>query len=561
MNDLTDQQLVERCLVAEQPAFEILVQRYQVLVCSIAYSVVGNVAASEDVGQEAFLSAWKKLSTLRDTKQFKSWLSTITRNEARAWLRRRSNSMQELREATLIPESVVKEEAVDREEADLVWQTLSQLPESYREPLVLYYRNERSVSEVAGALSLSQSATKQRLARGREMLRTEVLATIEQRLRKSVPTAAFAMGVMAVVSGSTKTAAAATGVTVAKVASTATKTAVGGAATGSLFGLLGAFAGTFASWYNAEYQSERTLIIRQSLIYLVGATIFTLPFLAIRMGWRPVETLGGRGYGIAYAIWMLFFLGLNFLWMFCIVRSHKKLKQKERLADTERLPRYAKALEEGRKVKGSRWKSSRSLLGLPLVDIAFPDSYVGSDRATIAQQGTARAWIAIGHFAHGRAIAVGTQRAIAPLAVGLQAIGVLSCGVFSLGLVSFGVVSIAALAAGVVCIGGISLGCSIAVGILAVAPMAFALKAAKGCMVFSLKFGEGPLVFAPHANDEAASQFMNSTRIPEMLDGLQSMVIAARSMGSVGYWVAGSVAVLAILLVLVQRVVFKRILQ
>ena len=158
MSDCTDEQLIERCLAGEHPAFETLVERYQVLVCSIAYSVVGNIAASEDVGQEAFLSAWKKLSSLRDLKQFKSWLSTITRNEARAWLRRRSNSMQELVEPTRIPESVAKldgDEAVDREDADLVWKTLSQLPESYREPLVLYYRHEQSVTEVADALSLS----------------------------------------------------------------------------------------------------------------------------------------------------------------------------------------------------------------------------------------------------------------------------------------------------------------------------------------------------------------------------------------------------------------------
>ena len=377
MSNRTDQQLIESCLAGEQADFEILVQRYQVLVCSIAYSVVGNVASSEDIGQEAFLSAWKKLSSLRDSKQFKSWLSTITRNEARAWLRRRSNTMQEIGEPAQIPQCNEKDDVVDNEETDLVWKTLSQLPESYREPLVLYYRHEQSVSEVAEALSLSSSATKQRLARGREMLRTEVLATIEHGLRKTVPSAAFTAGVMAVISGSSKVAAASTGAAVAKVAATSAKTAVGGAASGTLLGLLGGFFGAFVAWRNAEYQSQRTLIVKHCLVYLIGTAIFLLPHGAMRLGWQPTETFGERGYGIAYAIWMLSFMGINLLWIFSQLRSYKKLQQKERSADTERLPRFEKAMEQAAKTEGRRWRSSQSFLGLPLVQIAFPDRYIG----------------------------------------------------------------------------------------------------------------------------------------------------------------------------------------
>jgi len=212
---------------------------------------------------------------------------------------------------------------VDQQDADLVWSTLSQLPESYREPLVLYYRHEKSVSEVADSLSLSQSATKQRLARGRDMLRTEVLAAIEQSLRKTVPSAAFTVGVMAVISGAPKTAAAATG---AAVATTAAKSAAGGAAAGTLLGLLGGFMGAFASWYNSEYQSQRTLIVRQGVVYLIGMLVFMLPFEAMQLGWQPMASLGARGYGIAYAIWMLTFLSLNCVWMLWCILSHKRLQ-------------------------------------------------------------------------------------------------------------------------------------------------------------------------------------------------------------------------------------------
>lgn len=553
MTTESDEQLVRRCEAGEYAAFEILVRRYQVLVCSIAYSMVGSIASSEDVGQEAFLSAWKRLGNLDNPQRFKSWLSTITRNEARAWLRRRVNSMQQLEEPAWIPESTSEEEVVNQEEADLVWTTLSRLPESYREPLVLYYRHDQSVSEVADALSLSQSATKQRLARGRELLRSEVLAAIEQGLRKSAPTAAFTFGVMAVISGTSKTAAAAAGTVTAGIATSAAKTAAGGAAAGSLIGMCGAFAGTFASWYNAEYQSQRRLIVTQSTVYAVGMTIFCLPFIAMQFGWRPTETFGVQGYKLAHAVWMLVFLALNGIWMGWSIWSYQKLQRKERNAATERLPRYQKAQAEGVKVTGRRWTSQIHFLRSPLIQIAFPDIEVGIEEDKVARQGTARAWIAIGHIAYGRAVAVG-HRAIAPLAFGTQAVGIVACGVFSIGMVSFGVLSVAPLAAGVITLGFVSLGGAIAAGYLAVAPMAFGLKAAKGAMVFSCKFAEGPAAFAPHANDEVARQFMASSATILRLDQWLQQLATPAGQSQMRYWVVAII----IVVVLAQRLVLAR---
>ena len=76
--------------------------------------------------------------------------------------------------------------------------------------------------------------------------------------------------------------------------------------------------------------------------------------------------------------------------------------------------------------------------------------------------------------------------------------------------------------------------------------------------MFSLQFGEGALVFAPHANDEAARQFMNSTWIPQMDQWMQSMFMPARPMDNMGHWVTGLVAGLVIVLVLVPRFLIKR---
>jgi len=56
----SDQQLVEQCANGNTAAFAQLVARYQTLVCSVAYSITGDFARSEDVGQDAFVAAWRE---------------------------------------------------------------------------------------------------------------------------------------------------------------------------------------------------------------------------------------------------------------------------------------------------------------------------------------------------------------------------------------------------------------------------------------------------------------------------------------------------------------------
>jgi RNA polymerase sigma factor (sigma-70 family) len=193
----TDATLVELSRQGDQTAYGQLVARHQTLVCSVAYAQCGDFALSEDLAQEAFLTAWKKLSDLQEPSKFKSWICTIVRNLAsRAVQRERTAS--EFNEATLTDGNRTAEsDAISAEESRLVWQAVAALPENYREPLVLFYREEESVARVAAALELSTDAVKQRLSRGRQMLQQELAATVENALRNSRPSSAFTVAVVA----------------------------------------------------------------------------------------------------------------------------------------------------------------------------------------------------------------------------------------------------------------------------------------------------------------------------------------------------------------------------
>ena len=99
----TDADLVADSLNGRPDAFRHIVERYQTLVCSIAYSATGSVSRSEDVAQETFLTAWRQLSALREPEKLRSWLCGIVRNHAhRNW---RGERNEPVRNATPLEEA------------------------------------------------------------------------------------------------------------------------------------------------------------------------------------------------------------------------------------------------------------------------------------------------------------------------------------------------------------------------------------------------------------------------------------------------------------------------
>jgi sigma-70-like protein len=78
-----DAELVADCLAGDRAAFQFIVERYQSLICSVAYNATGNLSESEDVAQETFLTAWTELRSLREPEKLRSWLCGIVRNRIR----------------------------------------------------------------------------------------------------------------------------------------------------------------------------------------------------------------------------------------------------------------------------------------------------------------------------------------------------------------------------------------------------------------------------------------------------------------------------------------------
>ena len=180
---LTEAEMISRVIAGERELFYDLIKPCERAVFLTAFSVLKSEADAEEVVQEAALKAYKALSSFRGEAKFSTWLAKITLNEARMRLRRsRAESEVSLEEfandgesdytpAVLTDWREIPSEALDRKELRVVLQRgLDELPEKYREVLILRDVRELNIEETAQLLGISIGMVKTRLFRARLMM-------------------------------------------------------------------------------------------------------------------------------------------------------------------------------------------------------------------------------------------------------------------------------------------------------------------------------------------------------------------------------------------------------
>lgn len=172
-----------RVLAGDVAAFGSIVRRWQARLINLAWRFSRDRTSAEDMAQEAFVKAFRALHTFRGESAFSTWLTAIAINVYRSWLRDRAplpvaqaNEQILMRASSHAPDALAGLQADERAEA--VRQAVLTLPPRYREPIVLYYFQERDVSETARILGIPEGTLKARLHRGRELLKRKAAARL-----------------------------------------------------------------------------------------------------------------------------------------------------------------------------------------------------------------------------------------------------------------------------------------------------------------------------------------------------------------------------------------------
>ena len=490
---LDDARLVQLGLDGNRDAFGQLVARHQSPVCALAYSACGDISRSEDLAQETFIIAWRKLSDLKEPAKFKFWLYGIARNlinnAFRQQIRNPLVGAEPLDESLTVTTTVSSptEQAISKEEEGILWRSLEQIPEAYREPLILFYREHQSIERVAAILDLSEEAVRQRLSRGRKLLHERVIAFVEGTLERTAPSQAFTLSVVSALPHLTVAAgSSAIGSTVLKGGAAGKAVASVGLfaiVTGLLTKVLPAAAGIWMMLKLPESPRERKFALKHWALLCIGA------FILYPLGLHLVG-YAGRSYWHAHPqMWTLALLGSVFgfgavlgPYTFWFARAQIRIQREEAKQSVN--PRFISLSQP------YEYRSPWTFLGLPLVHIRWNCAEAGK---TLPAKG----WIACGNKAYGILFASG-QIAVGCVSMGGLAIGLFALGGFGIGLFAFGGMSL-----GFAAIGGA------AVGYVACGGGAIGWLGASGGATWARHFALGGGAIAQHANDPAAQAFMN----------------------------------------------------
>ena len=152
-------------------AFDLIVPEYQNKVFRLAYSMLGNAASAEDAAQDIFVRIWKALAAYRGQSSISTWIYSIARNTCLTAIKAnalRSISLDEPRIRLLAERRGSSAAQVG---SGLDWeQLLSELPEKYRQVLVLYYMQQKSYDDVAAILGVPMGTVKTNLHRAKKDL-------------------------------------------------------------------------------------------------------------------------------------------------------------------------------------------------------------------------------------------------------------------------------------------------------------------------------------------------------------------------------------------------------
>ena len=177
-----DVELIHRILDGDDTAFSDLVEKYQRQVHALAWRKIGDFHFAEEITQDTFLKAYKKLATLKKPHRFAGWLYVIATHCCQDWLRKKqiqTESLEDIDSEKLEPEAysryVAEQEvkAIAETQRQVVKKLLATLPESERTVITLHYFGEMTCEKMSEFLGVSANTIKSRLRRARNRLKKE----------------------------------------------------------------------------------------------------------------------------------------------------------------------------------------------------------------------------------------------------------------------------------------------------------------------------------------------------------------------------------------------------
>ncbi len=179
---MTDWEVVQQVMGGESDRFSEIVSRYKKAIYSLCYRMIKNQEEAEDLSQEVFIKVYQYLKKYDPQYKFSTWILKIATNTTIDYLRKKKVETLPLEEEIQSKQESASAEIVyfHRHNKQLIEDAIQKLPADYRILVILYHQHGLSYQEIADTLKLPMSKVKNRLHRGRNLLKEQLKGIKEE---------------------------------------------------------------------------------------------------------------------------------------------------------------------------------------------------------------------------------------------------------------------------------------------------------------------------------------------------------------------------------------------
>ncbi|MCD7854317.1 MAG: sigma-70 family RNA polymerase sigma factor [Clostridiales bacterium] len=173
----TDIQIVNSVLSGRKDDFSEIIRRYKSLVFSVIHRMTNDPHEADDIAQEVFIKIYKNLDKYNPEFKFATWVIRITANHIIDLRRKKRQETVPIDnvEYGIAGEGSPEDDYIKAERNRELFKLIENLPEIYKEPLILYHRDGLSYNEIAERTGETLSKVKNRIFRGRRLLKDSLM--------------------------------------------------------------------------------------------------------------------------------------------------------------------------------------------------------------------------------------------------------------------------------------------------------------------------------------------------------------------------------------------------
>lgn len=191
-SSLTDEEIIEKIKAGAIEYFEVIVLRYQKKLVNYIYRMINDFDSSMELSQEVFIKVFNSLDKYNPSYKFTTWIHRISSNATIDWMRKKKIDAYSLdgNDSSDIPPLSQQIPSKDLNPLQLLEMNqlqgriegaIQELPFIYKQLIILRHINELSYEEIANTVDLPLGTVKNRIFRGREMLKAKLIAEVSEK--------------------------------------------------------------------------------------------------------------------------------------------------------------------------------------------------------------------------------------------------------------------------------------------------------------------------------------------------------------------------------------------